>query len=128
MCDVYYFFWKWYKMLKLFFIVYNVIKGFDMMKMVKVMKDDENEFLVIMILMKKIKKDFDWKRMIFFDRVVGVLKEVNEVLVIVVEFFEEEVFGLVVVRILVCLSMWERMLMKKKINDILFEVEFYGLE
>lgn len=128
MCDVYYFFWKWYKMLKLFFIVYNVIKGFDMMKMVKVMKDDENEFLVIMILMKKIKKDFDWKRMIFFDRVVGVLKEVNEVLVIVVEFFEEEVFGMVVVRILVCLSMWERMLMKKKINDILFEVEFYGLE
>lgn len=126
--DVYHSSWKWYKMLKLLFIVHNATKGFDTMKTVKVTKDDENESPATMTPTKKTKKDFDRKRMTLLDRAVGVLKEVNEAPATAAEFSEEEAFGLVVARTLARLSTRERMLTKKKINDILFEAEFHGSE
>ena len=65
--------------------------------------------------------------MSLLDRAVGILKEVNEAPT-AAELFEEDAFGMVVAKTLARLSPQERMLMKKKINDILFEAEFHGSE
>ena len=126
--DVYHSSWKWYKMLKFFIIVQNATKGFDTMKM-KVAQDDENESPpATMTPTKKTKEDFDRKRMTLLDRAVGILKGVNEAPTTAAELSEEDAFGMVVARTLARLSLRERMLMKKKINDILFEAEFHGSE
>ena len=77
---------------------------------------------------KKIKVDFDRKRMTLLDRAVGILKEVNEAPTTAAQLSEEDAFGMVVARTLPLLSPQERMLTKKTINDILFEAEFHGSE
>ncbi|XP_068707610.1 uncharacterized protein [Montipora foliosa] len=117
--------WKWYKMLKFLIIVNNATKGFDTMK-IKVTQDDENEFPPATMTPKKTKVGFDRKRMTLLDRAVGILKEVNEAPTTAAELSEEDMFGMVVARTLARFSPQERMLTKKKINDILFEAEFHG--
>ena len=124
--DVYHSSWKWYKMLKFLIIVHNATKGFDTMK-IKLTEDDENESPAITPT-KKTKEDFDRKRMSVLDRAVGILQEVNEAPATAAELSEEDAFGMVVARTLARLSPRVRMLTKKKINDILFEAEFHGLE
>ena len=52
----------------------------------------------------------------------------NEAPTTAAELSEEDAFGMVVARTLARLSPRERMLTKKKINDILFEAEFLGSE
>lgn len=52
----------------------------------------------------------------------------NEAPTTAAELSEEEAFRVVVARTLARLSTRERMLTKKKINDILFEAEFHGSE
>ncbi|XP_068742354.1 uncharacterized protein [Montipora capricornis] len=123
--DVYHSSWKWYKMLKFLIIVNNATKGFDTMK-IKVTQDDENEFPPATMTPKKTKVDFDHKRMTLLDRAVGILKEVNEAPTTAAELSEEDTFGMVVARTLARFSPQERMLTKKKINDILFEAEVHG--
>ena len=124
--DVYHSSWKWYKMLKFLIIVHNATKGFDTMK-ITLPEDHENESPGITPT-KKTKEDFDRKRMSVLDRAVGILKEVNEAPTTTAELSEEDAFGMVVARTLARLGPRERMLTKKKINDILFEAEFHVSE
>lgn len=124
--DIYQSSWKWYKMLKFLIIVNSATKGFDTME-VKSTEDAENESPAITPT-KKTKGDLERKRMSVLDRAVGILKEVHEAPTTAPELTEEEAFGMVVARTLARLSPRERMLTKKKINDILFAAEFQGSE
>ena len=125
--DVYHSSWKWYKMLKFLVIVQTATKGFDTMKIKLTTEDDENESPAAMTPTKKTKEDLERKKMSLLDRAVGILKEVNEAPT-AAELSEEDAFGMVVAKTLARLSPRERMLAKKKINDILFEAEFHGSE
>ena len=98
------------------------------MKIKVTTEDDENDSPATMTPTKKTKEDLDRKRMSLLDRAVGILKEVNEAPTPAAELSEKDAFGMVVARTLARLSPRERMLTKKKINDILFETEFHGSE
>lgn len=113
-------------MLNFLVIVHNATKGFNTME-IKLTEDGENLSVTINPV-KKIKEDFNQKRMSVLNRAVGLLKEVNEVPTTVVEPSKQDTVGMVVTKTLACSSPKERMLMKKKINDILFEAEFHGSE
>jgi len=115
-------------MLKFLVIVQNATKGFDTMKIKVTTEDNENESPATMTPTKKTKEDFDRKRMLLLDRAVGILKEVNEAPTPAAKLSEEYTFGMVVARTLARLRPRERILTKKKINDILFEAQFHGSE
>ncbi|KAJ7377195.1 hypothetical protein OS493_030395 [Desmophyllum pertusum] len=102
----------------------STTKGFDTMKKaltsIEVVEDD-NGISAAKTPKKMLRQEFEKKKMLVLNKAVGIVnehKKASEPL------SEEEHFGMIVAKTLARLSGKNKLLTKKKINDILFEAEF----
>ena len=83
--------------------------------------EDDNGISAAKTPKKMLRQEFEKKKMLVLNKAVGIVnehKKASEPL------SEEEHFGMIVAKTLARLSGKNKLLTKKKINDILFEAEF----
>ncbi|XP_028411663.1 uncharacterized protein LOC114534417 [Dendronephthya gigantea] len=111
--------WKWFQSLKFLDSVKENIsptKGFDSMQ-----KEDGSKPLPKK-QKQKLKEDNEVKKMVLLDKAVSYLGAEQKQL----SFTEEEHFGMLVAKTLTRLNPRQKILAKKRINDVLFDIEFHA--
>ena len=124
--------WKWYKRLNfLNVVVSSTVKAVDSMDMNPSDAFDPDDAENSEPLPKerknpeKMKEEMEQKRMMVLDKAMGVLSEAQQRPKLrSQEISEEEAFGKVVAKTVARLREAEKILAKKRINDVLFEVDF----
>ena len=128
--EVYVSAWKWYKRLNFLNVVSSTVKAVDRMDMNPSDAFDPDDAENSEPLPKerktpkKMKEEMKQKGMMVVDKAMGVLNEVQQRPKLrSQEISEEEAFKMVVAKTLARLGEAGKILAKKRINDVLFEVE-----
>ena len=119
--------WNWFQHLKFLATINTNVsntKGYDTMNKAStscVTVEDADEIATVKSP-KKMRAEVEKKKMLVLDKAVGILNE-HKKTTEPKQLTEEKHFGMLVAKTLACLSGRNKLIMQKKISDVLFEAE-----